>query len=46
MTGQGNVVILGAGITGLALGVSSGYPVFEAKENAGGIPRACDSGGM
>ena len=32
-----NVIILGAGMTGLALGLASGYPVFEARDRAGGI---------
>ena len=32
-----SVVILGAGVTGLAAGVASGAPVFEAVETPGGI---------
>jgi protoporphyrinogen oxidase len=32
-----DVVILGAGMTGLAAGYASGWPVFEAEESAGGI---------
>ncbi len=31
------VVILGAGVTGLAAGVASGAPVYEAEEHPGGI---------
>lgn len=30
-------VILGAGVTGLAAGITTGYPVFEATDVAGGI---------
>lgn len=30
-------VILGAGITGIGTGFSSGYPIYEAKDHAGGI---------
>lgn len=30
-------IILGAGVTGLATGFASGHPIFEAKENPGGI---------
>ena len=32
-----NTIILGAGITGLAAGIASECPVFEAKANPGGI---------
>lgn len=32
-----NTIILGAGITGLAAGYKSGFPVFEAQERPGGI---------
>src|SRR4029453_3229394 len=32
-----SVVILGAGVTGLAAGVASGAPVFEATATPGGI---------
>lgn len=32
-----NTIILGAGITGLAAGYKSGFPVFEAQESPGGI---------
>ena len=31
------IIILGAGMTGLAAGFSSGLPVFEALDNSGGI---------
>jgi len=30
-------IILGAGMTGLATGISSGLPVYEASDNCGGI---------
>jgi len=30
-------IILGAGVTGLAAGVVSGWPIYEAEENPGGI---------
>lgn len=33
----GETLILGAGMTGLAAGLASGLPVFEARERAGGI---------
>jgi protoporphyrinogen oxidase len=32
-----SIIILGAGITGLATGVASGLPIFEAADNPGGI---------
>lgn len=32
-----NCVVLGAGMTGLAAGISSGFPVFEAADQPGGI---------
>ena len=35
--GKDNVIILGAGVTGLAAGLYSKYPVFEALEHPGGI---------
>lgn len=34
---NGDGFILGAGITGLAAGIATGFPVFEAEEKAGGI---------
>lgn len=34
---EGNTLILGAGMTGLAAGLSSGHRVFEAAEGPGGI---------
>lgn len=32
-----NIVILGAGMTGLSCGAASGFPVYEASEKPGGI---------
>jgi protoporphyrinogen oxidase len=34
---DGNTIILGAGMTGLAAGFASGWPVFEATDDPGGI---------
>ena len=36
-TKKERVLILGAGVTGLAAGYASGLPVYEAQETAGGI---------
>ncbi len=35
--GERGIVILGGGMTGLAAGAASGWPVFEAEATAGGI---------
>lgn len=35
-----NTVILGAGVTGLAAGYKTGYPVYEASNHHGGICRS------
>lgn len=32
-------IIIGAGFTGLAAGIKSGFPIYESKEHAGGICR-------
>ncbi|OFW06455.1 MAG: protoporphyrinogen oxidase-like protein [Acidobacteria bacterium RIFCSPLOWO2_02_FULL_68_18] len=37
MSSSNGKVILGAGVTGLAAGLASGFPVFEAREYVGGI---------
>ena len=34
---KNSIFILGAGVTGLAAGLASGFPVFEAKDHPGGI---------
>lgn len=34
---QKEVLVLGAGMTGLAAGFASSWPVFEAEASAGGI---------
>jgi len=34
---EGKIIILGAGMTGLAAGYASGLPVYEAEEAPGGI---------
>ncbi len=34
---QAETIILGAGMTGLAAGLASGFPIFEKKSEAGGI---------
>ena len=39
-------VILGAGVTGLAAAIKTGYPVFEASDHPGGICRSYNLGGF
>lgn len=34
---NGSTVIIGGGVTGLAAGIASGLPVYEAEEQSGGI---------
>ena len=40
-----NTIILGAGLTGLAAGVSTGWPVYEATDRPGGICSSYNMGG-
>lgn len=35
--GKNKTIILGAGVTGLSVGISTGYRIFEAAANAGGV---------
>lgn len=35
-----NGIILGAGFTGMAAGIKTGYPIYEASNHAGGICRS------
>ena len=38
---EGSALILGGGMTGLAAGIASGFPVLEATDEPGGICSSC-----